>query len=171
MPEEISATPMDAVPGCGLATYALLLAVLGITGVVGLGLSTVAMIGDAPKLANDLVNGREVPTWRLKPLWDAGVLTPGQVPLAWHEESAKLDGSTACALLDDAVVSVDAGKGAKVLYQDITAIRAEGAESSGMTVFIEGAGGPIDCVFGADEGGGRFQRQAQAEVDRRKAPQ
>lgn len=169
MSDELQTHPADAVPGCGLASYALLLLALGLVGVVGLGLTTAALVGDAPKLANNLINGREVPTWRLKPLWDAGVLAPGQVPLAWHEESTKLDGSTACALLDEAVVSVDAGRGAKVEYGAVTDIRVDGTEADGMVVTIEGAGGPLDCRFGANEGGGKFQRQIQAELDRRKA--
>ena len=93
---------------------------------------------------------------------DAGLIGVSEPPMAWHDESQTLDGTTACALLADAVVRVDAGKGSRLAYATLTTIDVQGTEADGVQVLLAGPDGAFTCSFRAQEGGERFGRQVKA---------
>jgi hypothetical protein len=161
-PEEV-----DQMPGCGLAAYTLLLAVVGVVGTVGMLASMYAMaVSTAPKAPAPLVGGHETPVWALSPMRKARLVEVDEVPLAFHDESDWGDATVACALMADRLVKVDGETGATLPYQAIRAVRAEGDEDLGITVHAEGPDQTISCRFRANEGGDNMARQLQAEVDR-----
>ena len=154
---------VPTLPGCGLAAYAGLLMALGLVGIVGMGGATYALLFGGGAGPSELVAGSQVATWRLEPMWDAGVLRPGDVPGAWHDESAARDGTTSCALLTDAVVRVEAGVGSRVAYADLLEVSIASGDGADVVVVARGAAGELRCRFGPGEGGERFTRQLQSE--------
>jgi hypothetical protein len=153
-----------SLPGCGLGAYALLLLALGLTGVAGIVLASITLLQGQGTSPSDLLAGTTVPTWRLAPLVRSGALKPGEIPTAWHDESITLDGSRACALLVDAVVRVEDGKGTRIAYAEITDLHSEDLPDGDYAVALTSSGASMGCRFGKDEGGQRFARQIQAEM-------
>lgn len=162
----MSETPeQEQAPGCGLAVYTLLLAALGIAGVVGVVSSTYALLQGDGSNPGELTSGNNVDTWRLAPLIKAGVLPPGEVPNAWHDESALGDGGRACALLKDAVIRVEDGKGSRIAFADVSDVRIEDLPDKTQVVIVTGAAdATLSCAFRPGEGGLRMVRQIQTEV-------
>ena len=140
-----------SLPGCGLGAYALLLLALGLTGVVGMVMATLAPMQGEGAGPSDLLAGTSVPTWRLAPLVKAGALQPGEIPTAFHDESVAMDGSRACALLPDAVVRVEDGKGTRFAYTEISDLHSEDLPDGGYAVALTAPGGTLGCRFGKDE--------------------
>lgn len=161
-----SAVEQEQSPGCGLAVYTVLLAVLGIAGVVGVVMSTIGLMAGDGSNPRELTSGRNVDTWRLAPLIKAGVLPPGEVPAAWHDESALGDGGRACALIKDAVIRVEDGKGTRVAFADVTDARIEDLPDNSQVVIVTGKDDALSCAFAPGEGGLRLLRQIQTEVAR-----
>lgn len=153
-----------SLPGCGLGAYALLLLALGLTGVVGMVMASLTLMQGEGSSPSDLLAGTSVPTWRLAPMVKAGALGPGEIPSAWHDESVVMDGSRACALVPDAVLRVEDGKGTRLPYAEITDLHSEDLPDGSFAVALSSANGTLACRFGKDEGGTRFARQIQAEM-------
>ena len=153
-----------ALGASALAVYAIALLVMCLVGVAGIVASTLALIQPGNNRYSELKAGSLVEVWRLAPLRDVGLLGFDQVPAAWHDESAAMDGSTACGLLDDALIRVADGAGARLPFAEITAIAVDGVEKQGTVVTARGSGSPVACTFGPDEGGERFERQLRAET-------
>lgn len=153
----------QSLPGCGLGVYALLLVALGTAGLVGMVFAIATLLqgeGSSPK---DLLSGKAVPTWRLAPLVEAGVLPVGEIPLAWHDESLTASGSRACALIHDAVIRVEDGKGTRVPFAEVEGVSSEDMPDGAQVIRVDGKNADILCLFGEGEGGVRFMRQIQAE--------
>jgi len=133
-----------------------------LTGIVGIVLSTHAMLSDEPESISHLVHGSQVQTWRLQPMRDAGLLALTEVPRAWHDESPRRDGTRACALTARGVaVLTDSAR--SVPFDAVTHIEATPRTPGGLTVDIHGPAGTATCAFAAGEGGERFVRQIQVE--------
>ncbi len=150
-------------PGCGLGIYALLLIALGTTGLVGLLVATASLLQGDGTSPMELVSGKAVPTWRLAPMMEAGVLPVGEIPLAWHDESALADGTRACALLGDAVIRVADKVGTKVLYTELKEVAMKNLPDGSQAILVQGATSELACLFREGEGGTRFLRQIEAE--------
>lgn len=150
-------------PGCGLGIYALLLLGLGTAGLVGLIIATAALLQGDGTSPMELVSGKAVPTWRLAPMIQAGVLKVDEIPLAWHDESSLADGTRACALLPEAVVRVDEGAGKRIPYTTITEARMDGLPDGSQVVLVSDGSADLACLFKPGEGAIRFLRQVQAE--------
>lgn len=153
--------------GCGLAAYAALLMVICLTGIIGMVLSTGAILTQQPESVSKLVHGSQVATWRLQPMRDANLLHLTQVPNAWHDESPMRDGTRSCALIDEGIVILNE-VAITIPYSDVTALRVDPSDDGRHTVVIEGPAGTGGCSFGPGEGGERFVRQINAE---RKTPE
>ncbi len=153
----------QAAPGCGLGLYALLLAGLGVAGLVGLIVATLALLQGDGTSPSELVSGKAVPTWRLAPMVEAGVLPVDQIPLAWHDESAVADGKRACALLADAVIRVQDGVGTRVPYAEVQKAELQKLPDGAEVVLVDGSAAELTCLFREGEGATRFLRQIQAE--------
>ena len=149
--------------GCGLAVYTLLLATLGIAGVVGVVMSSFALLQGDGTSPGELTSGSNVDTWRLAPLIKAGVLPPGETPDAWHDETALGTGERACALVKGAVVRVEDGVGTRLAFEDIEDVRIEDLPDRSQVVIVRGKDGGFSCAFGQGEGGLRMLRQIQTE--------
>lgn len=155
-------------PGCGLGVYAALLLGLGVVGVVGLVLSSMALLQGDGTSPTELMSGTAVETWRLAPMIKVGVLPPGQVPAAWHDESLVADGSRACALTGDAVLRIEDGKGSRLSFPEITEAASADTPDGATVVRVTGSDTSISCLFGAGDGGLRFLRQVQTEMAKAK---
>lgn len=157
-------------PGCGLAVYAGLLMTMCVLGLIGMGLSTWGLLGSlGQQNPMELMSGSEVDSWRLQPMRDAGLLAEGELPLAWHDESPDLSGSTACAMTAEGVLRIDQGDSRSLPFDDM-----EDAEilagASGEVVLLQardGQGEDVGCRFQKREGGNRFLRQVQVELLKR----
>lgn len=167
---EVEMEKRASLPGCGLGAYALLLLGLGMTGVLGMVMATLALLQGEGSGPSDLLAGVSVPAWRLAPLVKSGALKPGEVPTAFHDESVSLDGSRACALLPDAVVRVEDGKGTRLLYSQISDQHADTLPDGSYNVAFTSPDGTLACRFGQGEGGERFARQVNAEVLKSRPP-
>ena len=153
-------------PGCGLAIYAGLLAVLGIAGMVGMAMTTYSLTKAGDQQPREMVSGTEVATWRLQPVLKAGGLAPGEVPLAMHDESPRLNGTKLCALMTDGVLYFGDGVATRLTYPAIQDITEQGSEAAGLVVTVSGGDKKLVCTFGPQEGGERFVRQTRAEMEK-----
>lgn len=159
-------------PGCGLAAYTGLLLFICLVGVAGIVGSTWQLMSPGgARGPSQLRPGMHTPVWALAPMREAGLLDVDDVPLAWHDESERLDGTTACALMEDRLVRVADGVGQTLHYNAIAEIAGEGDEQTGVIVTAQGtdpsgAATTISCAFRPTEGGTRMLIQLQAELDR-----
>ena len=161
---------LKGLPGCGLAAYAGLLMVLCVVGMAGMAGGFIGVLfqdnkkGDLP-----LQPGTQTAVWALAPLRDAKLLRIDEIPLAYHAERS--DASVACALLADRLVRVEDGRPYTLPYTSIREVTAEGRESTGVTVTahgtpLEGGEDTVTCIFQANEGGNKFDRQLRSEAKR-----
>lgn len=154
--------PTTMLGGAGMALYALMLVGLWLLAVGALAVASYQLLKQSSGSWSELEAGNTVEVWRLAPMRDAGLIGVDTPPLAWHDESETLDGRTACALLADAVVRVDAGKGSRLAYATLATIEVEGSEAEGVVVRLAGPDGAFACHFRPQEGGERFGRQVRA---------
>lgn len=163
--------PVDpqSLPGCGFAAYAGILVVFGMLGLVGMGSATLSMLQAADEVGPaKLIPGGQVAVWQMAPMRKAKVVEMTEVPLAWHDESAMRDGTTACALMDDRLVRVADGAGATLAYAAISEIEEQEQERGGITVVARGTGPDggvveVPCTFAFEEGGDKMARQLRSE--------
>lgn len=165
------AARIEQMPGCGLAAYAGLLFLVFLVGVAGILGSTHQILSAGDYGPREVIPGNLVAVWQMEAMRKAGVSGLTEAPLTWHDESTFLDGSVACALFADRVARVDQEVGWTLPYAAVQELSAHGDEQGGMTLRISGhpeSGRPVEfhCVFEANEGGARFQRQLESEVRR-----
>ena len=161
----LSPHPSEGVPGCGFALYSLLLLSGFLLGIAGMGLSSMALLQASEKSGPSmLVGGSQVAVWRLQPMRDAGLLELTEVPAAWHDETRTGSGQEACALVDDAVLRVQAPEGWQIPYASIADVTLLEQDSL-ITVEVHGSQGEVlRCFFRSGEGGDRFARMLRSEA-------
>ena len=89
-----------------------------------------------------------------------------EVPLAWHDESPRRDGTTVCALRPTEVVRVEAGAGQRLRFDQLLDVELHLTPEGGITVVAVGPQTRIPCHFGPTEGGDRFATQLLQEQSR-----
>ena len=146
-----------------MGIYAIVLMVICVIGLIGMGGATVALWNSEPLEARTLVHGSEVQVWRLQPMRDVGLLELTEVPAAWHDESPRYDGTTACVLTDAAVGRVEDNKAVELSWSEITETSVERTASDRMSVTVSGADTKLTCSFGPNEGAERFLRMVESE--------
>ena len=135
-------------------------------GVLGIVFSTLNLLNSEPEEISGLVHGSEVQIWRLQPMRDAGLLELTEVPMAWHDESPRRDGTTICALRPAEVVRIEAGAGQQLRFDQLLDVELSTTPDGGITVVAVGPQARITCHFGPSEGGDRFATQLLQERDR-----
>jgi hypothetical protein len=143
-----------ALPGCGLAAFAMLLGCIFCVGISGLSVGYFGLLSGADELSptrlsyGGLIDGR-----LLRPMRTAGLLKADEVPDAFHAET--LDGTRACAISKGMLLRVQDGVATQLPLSEIARI-----ERQGETVVAVGTDGglTVPCPFSQDEGGDRFAR-------------
>ena len=153
-------------PGCGVGLYAILLLIIFLVGVIGMIGGTIGLLNSEPEEARNLVHGSEVQVWRLQPMRDAELLELTEVPAAWHDESPRFDGTTACVLTQEGVGRVDGEKRWFALWEEVTDTTAVPTPEGQVAITIEVKQDSFACLFGQGEGAERFLRQISAERQR-----
>ena len=153
----------ENLPGCGLGIYALLLIFIGSLGIVGMIGGTIGLLLSEPEEARNLVHGSEVQVWRLQPMRNAGLLELTEVPAAWHDESPRFDGTTACVVRNDGVGRLADDVAIQFKWDEIAGTGVERSANDRMSITIQGESDSFTCHFGPDEGAERFLRQVEAE--------
>ena len=154
---------LEGLPGCGMGLYAIVLLIICLIGLAGMGGATIALINSEPAEARKLVHGSEVQTWRLQPMRDVGLLELTEVPNAWHDESPRYDGTTACVLNKTGVGRVENGVGTHLRWDEVVDTSVEKISDYKMTITAIGTDRSVPCSFGPDEGADRFLRMVDAE--------
>ncbi len=154
---------IGGLPGCGMGLYALVLLFICGLGIAGMVSATIALINSEPEEARNLVHGSEVQVWRLQPMRDVGLLDLTEVPAAWHDESPRFDGTTACVVNKTGVGRVDGGTATHLRWDEVQGTSVDRPEEHKMTITVVGTDRIIPCTFGPDEGAERFLRMVDAE--------
>lgn len=154
--------------GCGLGLYAMLLLSVCVLGLAGMGMATVNLfLAGFQENPREMSAGTDVPSYRLQPLRDAGVLGPDEVPLSFHDESADLRGMPACAMLPDRLIRVNEdGTGKALAWDRVVGVERVEGGAGDEVIIVQADTGEADalgCRFGPGEGGHRFLRQVQVE--------
>ena len=150
-------------PGCGLGLYAMLLMFICGLGIVGMIGGTIGLLNSEPDEARSLVHGSEVQTWRLQPMRNAGLLTLTEVPAAWHDESPRFDGTTACVIRARGVGRIEAGVATEFAWSAVVNTSVERTADDRMSITVHSDDAAFTCHFGPDEGADRFLRQVESE--------
>jgi len=161
--------PSNNLLGCGLASYASILAFIFLVGVAGIVGSTWSLLNSPQNTYAGLTEGSEVRVWQLAPLRQAGVIEMLEVPAAWHDESVRLDATSACAMMDDRIVKVENQQGHTLYYTEMESIQGVETDNGGYTVTAVGSDTSIVCRFRYDEGGPRLYRQLLTEQGKAQA--
>jgi hypothetical protein len=94
-----------------------------------------------------------VPADRLQPLRDKGIASPK----LWHDESARADGSVACAVTDKEIVRLDGGALTRISFDRIASIDFKGTEAQGGWLTVTATDGAVvRCHFAANDGATKF---------------
>jgi hypothetical protein len=94
-----------------------------------------------------------VPAERLQPLQVHGIAAPK----LWHDESARFDGSVACAVTDAEVVRVDGSAITRIPFDRIGSVDFQGTDVQGGWLTVAATDGAVvRCRFGANEGAAKF---------------
>jgi hypothetical protein len=149
--------------GCGVGLYALLLLGICLVGVLGICSATIGLINSEPEEARNLVHVSEVQVWRLQPMRKAGLLKLTEVPAAWHDESFRFDGTTACVLTANGAGRIEEGVGTFFTWPEITKTEVERTSATTMSIIVHNNESAFTCLFGPNEGAERFLRQIEAE--------
>jgi len=163
MEDDAKEQGLTGLSGCGMGLYAIVLLIICVIGLVGMGGATVALFNSEPAEARNLVHGSEVQTWRLQPMRDVGLLELTEVPNAWHDESLRYDGTTACVLNKSGVGRVEEGVSTHLQWDEIVDTSVEKISDYKMTITVIGADRRVPCSFGPDEGADRFLRMVESE--------
>ena len=155
--------PLKGLSGCGMGLYAIVLLIICLIGLAGMGGATLALFNSEPAEARNLVHGSEVQTWRLQPMRDVGLLELTEVPNAWHDESPRYDGTTACVLNQTGVGRVEDGVGTHLRWEEVKRTSVEKVSDYRMTITAIGEDREVPCSFGPDEGAERFLRMVESE--------
>jgi hypothetical protein len=149
--------------GCGLGLYALLLLAIFLIGLAGMIGGTIGLLNSEPEEARNLVHGSEVQVWRLQPMRTAGLLGLTEAPSAWHDESPRFDGTTACVLTQTGVGRVEDDRKWFALWTEVNDTTASPTPNGRVKITIDTTSEPFACIFGPGEGAERFLRQITAE--------
>ena len=163
MEDDAKEQGLTGLSGCGMGLYAIVLLIICVIGLVGMGGATVALFNSEPAEARNLVHGSEVQTWRLQPMRDVGLLELTEVPNAWHDESPRYDGTTACVLNKTGVGRVEEGVGTHLQWDEVVDTSVEKISDYKITITVIGADRRVPCSFGPDEGADRFLRMVESE--------
>ena len=171
--------------GCGLGLYTGLLALIGGLGLLGIGLSTLALFRGGSEGASPLRSGHEVHVYELSAMRRSGLVGIDERPNVFHDESRMRDGATACAMMDDRLVRVESEstgrgwscqgqaegevQGWQLAYSEIESIEATGDHFTESVITVrgsdeEGQATEIRCSFGPEEGSQRLLRQLEVEA-------
>lgn len=145
----------QAMPGCGLAAYLVILLTIATAGVVGMSIALWSLIaGSETSSPYNLAYGGMVDPAVLEPMREAGGLGPEEIPEAFHMET--LDGSSACALSGGQLIRLERGTVTRLSLREVQKVEDR---PDGVSVK-----GPIEifCPFSAGEGGDRFRRMVEA---------
>ncbi len=149
-----------------MGLYAILLLFIFLVGVAGMIGGTIGLLNSEPEEARNLVHGSEVQVWRLQPMRDAKLLKLTEVPAAWHDESPRFDGTTACVLTTEGVGRVDGDQHWFAPWEAISDTHAAPTPQGRVSITIEAQDKTFACLFGQGEGAERFLRQISAERQR-----
>ena len=155
-------------PGCGVATYAILLLLICLAGLVGIAFSSWNLLSASRHTDPfSLMSGTDVDPSRLEPLREAGLLGPQEVPMAFHDESPDMSGTTACAMTASAMLRVEPGQARRLSFDDMADIQAITGATGDVFLMTSLDGDDqhsLACRFGPNQGGTRFLRQVQVEL-------
>ena len=150
--EEVQKTrPYDALPGCGLAAYTLILLIGFSFGVTGLVLWTWSVLSAAQNTGfSQLTYGGAADPTLMLPLQQSGLLLPNEVPDVFHAETP--DGATVCAIASGEMIRLSPTEHLRFPLSAIQ--RVEGDDQNVVIV------GPqtITCAFYPGTGEDRFRR-------------
>jgi hypothetical protein len=105
-----------------------------------------------PAPARTLGEG-EVSPDRLQPLRAKGIVAPK----LWHDESARHDGSVACAVTEAEVVRLDGDALTRIPFDKIGSVDFKGTEVQGGWLTVTAMDGAVvRCHFAANEGSAKF---------------
>jgi hypothetical protein len=152
--------------GCGMGLYAIALigvCIIGIAGIVG---ATIGLLNSEPEEARGLVHGSEVAVWRLQAMRKAGLLSLTEIPAAWHDESPRFDGTTACVLTTKHLSRLEDGLTTTIPWALVRATEVARTKEDTMTITVIGENHSLACNFGPNEGAERFLRMVEAEIQR-----
>jgi len=149
-----------------MGLYAILLLVIFLEGLAGMIGGTIGLLNSEPEEARNLVHGSEVQVWRLQPMRDAKLLELTEVPAAWHDESPRFDGTTACVLTQTGAGRVDGAQHWFSSWEEIVDTTPSPTPDGRIAITIDTTNEPFVCSFGPGEGAERFLRQINAERQR-----
>ena len=146
-----------------MGLYAMLLMFICGLGIVGMVGGTIGLLNSEPEEARSLVHGSEVQTWRLQPMRNAGLLELTEVPAAWHDESPRFDGTTACVIRTRGVGRLEGGVATEFRWAAISKTSVERTADDRMSITVHSKEAAFTCHFGPNEGADRFLRQVESE--------
>ena len=157
--------PSDGVPGCGFLAYSFVLLLFFGLGIAGMATSSMALFQASTQTGpSPLLPGSQVAVYRLQPFRDVGLLAVTEVPGAFHDETMRGDGTTACAMTDTAVIRVEDGQGSKMLYTDIGALAVHTSPRDIAVELTSRSDVSLTCHFRPEEGSDRFARMVAGEA-------
>jgi hypothetical protein len=102
---------------------------------------------------------------------NAGLLELTEVPAAWHDESPRFDGTTACVIRPQSVGRLESSVATELTWSEVKKTSVERTEQERMSITVHGDSIAFTCHFGPNEGAERFLRQVEAEVAKLSAPE
>ena len=148
----MSAVEPGRLPGCGIAAFVGVLFAIFSLGVTGIVFSWYSMLTSGGELApQNLSYGGVIDSRMLKPMREAGLLGPKEIPDVFHAENVA--GTAACAVSAEKVLRLSPERGPQVIpFAAIT-----GVDGSEVLVTISSADTTIACPFRPGEGADRFK--------------
>ncbi len=106
--------------------------------------------------------GKMVSVWRLQPMRDAKVIDLTEIPLYYHDETN--NGSSACAITEDALLRVEKGKGWKIPFADITSVEKIRDKKVIVIQSSTKSGEQLPCFFYPSEGDVLFLNEIRSRL-------
>jgi hypothetical protein len=148
----MSAVDPGRLPGCGIAAFVGVLFTIFSLGVTGIVFSWYSMLTSGGELApQNLSYGGVIDARMLRPMRDAGLLGPQEIPDAFHAEN--VSGSAACAVSSGKVLRLSPEAGA----QSIPLAAITRVEGTDLLVTVASAEATIACPFKPGEGADRLK--------------
>lgn len=145
----------DALPGCGLGIYFVLLVGIGLSGVAGVFFSMWMMHGGGSTVSPLAVTyGGGVDPLQLAPMRAAGILGPKEVPDVYHPET--YDGARACAIVGGTLFRISENGAERLSLATVTSVVDT---PDGVRIVGDGE---IHCLFGENEGADHFAAMLRA---------
>jgi hypothetical protein len=162
IPEQ--AHPSENMPGCGLASYGCILIGFFLVGIIGLVLSSLALMQSTfQRDPFSFVPGNQVKVWRLQPMRDAKLLQLTEVPEWYHDESR--NGTKACALNATSLLRLDGGNAWKIPYENLESVSGHQEDGVEVATIFTSNGEQLHCFFEQGEGVERFTRVIKAKIE------